>query len=571
MRTGSRLRSIPAFLAAAALCLCAARAAAVSTVVTCGPNNSGNTTTSIQWAWNDEGTVDYYNVYNSSNGFLLGTAANGNPTFNDVGLGTNTRRAIYVTAVVGAGEGPPSPAAACFTLAAEPGPGAPLMTSTEATSVSLSWTNNANPNGTVYDVSFTGYVSTFIVNVTTITSIVFVATETTTGFSAYLGKLNPSSNYSATVVALNGSGFPSAPLAASAYTLPAQPSPLTILGTTPVSITGEFSTNLNSTMPVYQVSYSNDNFVGNNVIAIPFRNFAYLISPGIFGSTPTFTISGLLTATQYWVRVQAENVSGQTSQFSGSVATVTFNGGAPQGSIAGVLKAAADSDLSGTLIVSGATTRFIDLRSPRGAFPSDTGLTISTYSLLDHGPLCPNGVAGDSGAGVVVSVVANPALQPSLPVFLTGSYTNAEALSFSPTPASAIGLARFDPASGTCVPLSTVINTSAQTFLARLNHFSLYQLVAVPAATSAVAERVYPNPYRASTDGYVTIDQIPPGSRVRVFTLRGETLLDTAANGAGSVTWLADNGAGRAVASGLYLVVVETGGTRTTRKLAVIR
>ena len=34
--------------------------------------------------------------------------------------------------------------------------------------------------------------------------------------------------------------------------------------------------------------------------------------------------------------------------------------------------------------------------------------------------------------------------------------------------------------------------------------------------------RIFPNPFRPSTDSYVTIDRVPANSRVRIFTLRGE-------------------------------------------------
>jgi hypothetical protein len=55
------------------------------------------------------------------------------------------------------------------------------------------------------------------------------------------------------------------------------------------------------------------------------------------------------------------------------------------------------------------------------------------------------------------------------------------------------------------------------------------------------------------------------------MTLLGEPILDTAADGAGNVTWRAINVAGRPVASGLYLVAVESGGNTKVLKLAVIR
>jgi hypothetical protein len=267
--------------------------------------------------------------------------------------------------------------------------------------------------------------------------------------------------------------------------------------------------------------------------------------------------------------VKAENPYGQTSP-SASTSTTTFNGGAAAGSLAGVLAAAGTSDFSGNL--GGPSGRVVDMRSPGGAFPGDTNVTISTYGLADHGgALCPNGVPGLGGTdGVALSIVDSPALQPAHPIFLTGSFTAAEAATFQ-APSSQIALERFDPASGTCVPMPTTVNTAARTFLAQLNHFSLYQLVAVPLATSADTARIYPNPYHAATDGFVTIDQVPPASRVRIFTLTGERVLDAAADGTGSLTWTGGNTAGRPVASGLYLISVEADGTKKILKLAVIR
>ena len=104
----------------------------------------------------------------------------------------------------------------------------------------------------------------------------------------------------------------------------------------------------------------------------------------------------------------------------------------------------------------------------------------------------------------------------------------------------------------------------------RLNHFSPTRSPRFPGDQRGTA-RVFPNPYRAATDGYVTVDSVPPLSRVRVLTLRGETILDQTANASGILTWSATNSSGRSVASGLYLVVVESGDTKRILKLAVVR
>ncbi|MFI5362637.1 MAG: kelch repeat-containing protein [Elusimicrobiota bacterium] len=521
----------------------------VVNAVSCGPNNSGDTTTSIAWSWTDAGSVTNYNIYNSTTGLLLATAPNGNPTFHDTGLGINTPRTIQVAAVAGGVIGPLGGPTTCYTLAATPGAGFPLMTSTSAASVSVNWTLSNNPPGTNYEAVFTNYASTPIV----------VTTVTTTGSSAGLNGLKPDTFISATVVAVNGAGAFSTPLiAGTTFTLPTQPGPLTILGTTASSIYGEWSPNSNSTMTYYQLTYSVDDFATDVSTAIYFSSH--------FAST-TFKIAGLLTSTTYFIRVQGENYFGQTSAYSAPVAASPNNGGAPPGSLAGILTSVGATEFSGTL--GGPSERFVDVRSPGGAFPVNTDVTLSTYSLSDPGhSVCPGAIGGANGAGVAVSIIDNPELQPDLPIFLTMNFTPAEAASF-PVPTSQLALARFDPASGTCVPLLT--SFGASTFLAQLNHFSVYELIAAPLWTSADSARIYPNPFHAATDGYVTFDEMPPSSRVRVFTLRGDKVFDQDADGAGHVTWTAVNASGRPVASGLYIVTVESGGTKKIMKLAVIR
>jgi hypothetical protein len=282
------------------------------------------------------------------------------------------------------------------------------------------------------------------------------------------------------------------------------------------------------------------------------------------------TIPGLLTGRPYWVRVQAVNGDGplnggQLSPFSSTVTTTTYNGGAPLGSLAGTLSALGASQFTGSL----GDGTFVTLRSAGGSFTTDTTVTISTYDVSagGHGALCPNGVINSGGLTTAFEITDSPAFQPNRPIFLTASYSPSEITG----PVTQVSLSRYDPVSGTCAPLETVFNAAVQSYTAQLNHFSLYQLVQVPLATSADSARVFPNPYRAATDGFVTIDHVPPTSRVRVMTLRGETIMDTSANGSGLVTWAATNGSGRPVASGLYLVVVEGGGSQKITKLAVIR
>ncbi len=327
------------------------------------------------------------------------------------------------------------------------------------------------------------------------------------------------------------------------------------LSTTPLTVTISsvaatnllisWSTNSVTTAgTIYEVSQSSDDFITSFSTPVPTS----------FNLTSTFTaIAGLSVNTTYYFRLRAFQPLTQLVAFSNSVTTITLNGGAAKGSIAGPLKS--NSQLSGTL----GNGRRVLLRASANAFPSEVTVTISSFNAVS---LCPN------SANIAFAITNAPAFQPTGSLYLTFGFTPAELGSVEVNRAL---LLRYDPGSGACVPLETTIDAANGEMTARINHFSLFQVGSVPLATTTAVARLYPNPYYAGRDGFVTIDTLPPGARVRVFTLRGELTLDVKANSSGLVTWSGNNGAGRAVASGVYLVLVESGGTKNLIKLAVIR
>ncbi len=506
------------------------------------------TTDTISWSWTNIGAQSY-NVYNSSTGALLYSTTTFK--FDDTGLATNSLRSVTITAVTGAGEGPLSPAVTTYTNAAAPSPLSPLIINLSSADYIVRWANNGNPNGTVYQLN-TYETSGNGVVISTIDTTGF-SSDILTGFKSFSGTTHPDTRYDTFIYALNGDGRPSIPLVVgSTYTLAAVPgfapdlSPA-ILGTTPVSITLQWNTVANSTYTTYELTYSTDDFV--SLISTAIAQAAHFT-----GSSTT--VAGLLTSTTYYFRVRAFNAFGSPTNYTTHASTLTFNGGVASGSLGGILTALGASEVQGNL----GDGRFIDLRSPSEAFPSDVAVTVSSYDAT--GGLCPNGV------NVAMRIDLAPALQPGRAVYITFSYAPAELGSIA---ANRAVLMRYDPAGGPCVPTETTVDTKLLRFTARLNHFSLYQLAQVPLATSPDTARLFPNPYRVAQDGYVTIDQVPPFSRVRIMTLRGETVLDEKANDSGLLTWSATNGSGRPVASGLYFVVVESGGAKKILKLAVIR
>ncbi len=497
------------------------------------------TATSIDWSWTDPGGVTNFRVYNATSGVLLGTPVVS--TFTEVGLGTNTQHSIRVSAVTNAGEGPLSPSASAYTSAAPPGP-SPISGLTTG-SFLLNWTFNDNPLQTVYRVQVTSYTNSG--------SVFATFTATTTGFNRGFGGFSPSTHIDYTIVATNGDGIDSSSIAGSTWTLPTAPASLASLGTTPTSIAVGWSANTNSSSATYQVTYTTNNFV----------NISTAIAFGANFGGNSATIASLITAATYSIRVIASNPFGQLSAFSNTLNASPSNGGAPIGSIAGPMLAAADSSLSGAL----GNGRQILLRAPARAFPSDVTVTVSSFAPASYQPtgmLCP------TATDIAFSIANTPALQPTGSLYLTFSFTSAELGTIA---ANRALLLRYDPASNTCVPLETTVDTANSQMTARINHFSLFQVGSIPLATTVETARLFPNPYYTSRDGFLTIDNVPPGARVRIFTLRGEEVLDVTANSTGLLTWSGTNGYGRAVASGVYLVMVESGGKKKILKLAVIR
>ena len=176
------------------------------------------------------------------------------------------------------------------------------------------------------------------------------------------------------------------------------------------------------------------------------------------------------------------------------------------------------------------------------------------------------------GIPIEVAVFSQDSAQPQVPVTLTISFTQPEAMAAIDNKRQNMVLARYNPVSGQCLPLETTIDTGRRTITATLNHFSLFQLMLKTAATNLSNVLIYPNPFYGNRgNGFVTITNMPASASVRIYTLSGDKVWEGSAGTTGMLIWKGQNKSGELVASGVYLAVIDSTGGKKVFKLAVER
>lgn len=276
---------------------------------------------------------------------------------------------------------------------------------------------------------------------------------------------------------------------------------------------------------------------------------------------------GLAYATPYYFRVASLNADGDANYFTvGSTLTPTpALSSAPAGT--GTIALTLTGALTATPVV------LAEILG--GTFPPGTVVTMLAGVTQDLSqarsrtteltPLAP-------GLGVDISAQG---YQPLKPVRLTMTYDPA-LLPAGLDPRS-IHVARYDEASGVWALVPSATDSKSRTITASLTHFSAYAPFFTVAGASVDSVRVFPvpweigeplGPYAASA---LTFASLPAGARVRIVSLLGELVWEGQSDAGGILNWDGRNRAGRPVASGTYYASIESGGSRTLRRVVLIR
>ena len=546
----------------------------VTTITVSGVNNftgQALSSSTINWSWDSAVGATYYELYDVTDGtaaaVFIGSTTESN--LSQTNLSANFRYTAMVNAVndtsgYGPIRGPLLTAAPVYTLTVQPLPATPnVFTNISTGSFTANWITNGNSTWTVYGVKLS-------------TAGVLASSYTTTENSITFSPLSPNMQHVVTLTAINGDGIEGTAIElGSKYTLAKVPAALIALDVNMSGIVLGWDTVDNSTETIYELRSSTSDVFADPIVKHIYFSQLY---------TDNYALaSGLQTATTYYFDIAACNGEGVALNCTGvgvtarkrsaAVSTLPGPGGAPSGSVGGT------SDPTKTVSIDGhlPNNRRVIMTLPAGSFPAPTAIAISSSTTNSCGYL-------PGGTPVEVAIYSENQSQPQEPITLTFSFGTNSIFGAGTGPdasatqnaiiadASKLVLARYNPDSGQCLPLETKVNIGDRTITATLNHFSLFQLMTRTAASNLNNVLIYPNPFYTNRgQGFVTIDKIPAGSKVRIYTLSGDKVWEATAGSTGVIIWRATNKSGNLVASGIYLVVIDSSSGKKVFKVAVER
>jgi len=270
----------------------------------------------------------------------------------------------------------------------------------------------------------------------------------------------------------------------------------------------------------------------------------------------TSAVVNLAEGTSVYMSVRAVNGGGVTTEYAAAISK--YSSPAQTAVLAGVDREVLYSGPSGE----------VKANIPAGSFPEAVNITIKTPAAW----LVPLPTAGVRAlrSPVSLEVTLDKALQPARNVEITVGYRDSD---FGGMDESKLVLTRYDDAHGVWVPLPSTRDPANNRITAVTRHFSLFQVMQVTPSATLSGVTVGPNPLRPSRNPgqKYTFRNLPADGRVRIYTYLGELLWEGNADVSGMAVWDGRNKANSAVASGLYLALVEGSGGKKLLKLVIER
>ena len=199
---------------------------------------------------------------------------------------------------------------------------------------------------------------------------------------------------------------------------------------------------------------------------------------------------------------------------------------------------------------------------PAGTFGQTVSVTLST------GPVPSSDKPTIKVGNTCIEITNSLNLQPNQNITIT-IYYNPSVIAGLGLVESKLAICRYDASHDLWTPIPSTIDKANHVITATVNHFSTFVLVQLAAAADLGGVKVYPNPLNPRTaPAGMTIANLTASATIKIFNVSGElvrTLGYTTANG--QTMWDGKNDSGSPVASGVYILYINT--PEGTKKIKV--
>src|SRR3989339_69666 len=226
-----------------------------------------------------------------------------------------------------------------------------------------------------------------------------------------------------------------------------------------------------------------------------------------------------------------------------------------------------------SVLISGA----VKISAPAGAVQSATAIRISSVPSS----ALPAGMSNPKLRGTLVAAeIAFTSGSGSLlkPITIAISYTPNDILGFEE---DRLGLFYWDAPSRDWILIpGSVVDANGKTVSASVNHLSLFRIMEYTGLAMTLENLSnYPNPFRHGSTTRIRYSLARPADvRIRIYDLLGGLVFERdvpagtaglSVSGPNELTWDGKNSAGKNVAVGAYICLVECDGTKRTTKIGV--
>ena len=159
--------------------------------------------------------------------------------------------------------------------------------------------------------------------------------------------------------------------------------------------------------------------------------------------------------------------------------------------------------------------------------------------------------------------------QPVKPVTITMHYNNTSGID-----RNRLAIAYYDNSNNRWVPLISTLWPNANEVSCQTSRLSCtYALVELVPSTTLSSVKAYPNPYKLSSVAQgLTISNLTETADIKIYSMTGQLIRTLSySNGSGRAVWDGRNDSGNTVASGIYIIYIDSPEGKQKLKVALER